>query len=81
MDRSFCEFFVCCIRQKCSFLQLDVDTRKLFRHLSVEENEFLSDIFLSDGRRIWMKLADLCPLILNVMLMLEKVPCGTLLDE
>lgn len=60
-----------------AILRLDTETDKIFDYFSVEDNEFSSDIHLQDGRCIWMKSPELCQLVLNIMLMLKKVPCGT----
>ncbi|MCO7225789.1 hypothetical protein [Pleionea sp. CnH1-48] len=40
-------------------------------------NDFSSEVHLDDGRSIWMKSPELSSLILNLMLMLKKVPCET----
>lgn len=74
-------FLFAAFGNKQSSLQLDVDTRKVFNHFSSGGNDFSSEFILPDGRQVWMKSAELCSLILNVMLMLEKVPCGTRLDD
>ena len=62
-----------------SCLQLDLETRKIFEYFS--GNDFSANLHLEDGRKIWFKSEELCSLILNVMLMLEKVPCGTILEK
>jgi len=59
-------------------LRLDTETDKIYNYFS--ENDFSSDVQLKDGRRIWMKSPELSSLVLNIMLMLKKIPCGTLLE-
>ncbi len=44
-------------------LRLDTETDKIFQYFSIENNDFSSDIQLKDGRRIWMKSAELSSLI------------------
>ena len=67
---------------KRAILRLDAESNNIFHFLSdKEDNTFSSDIWLSDGTRIWMKSPELCSLILNVVLMLEKVPCGVRLAD
>lgn len=63
-----------------STLRLDTETDKIYDYFSVEEHDFSSEVYLKDGRCIWMKSPDLCSLVLNIMLMLKKVPCGTVLE-
>lgn len=58
-------------------LRLDTDTNTIYNHFI--ENDFSGDIHLKDGRHIWMKSPELSSLILNIMLMLKTIPCGTLL--
>lgn len=62
-----------------STLQLDAETQTIFRYFS-EESDFCESVFLRDGRCIWMGSAELSSQILNLMLMLEKIPCGTVLE-
>ncbi|MGD8914071.1 MAG: hypothetical protein PVI97_15985 [Candidatus Thiodiazotropha sp.] len=61
-----------------TILRLDTETDKIYNYFKI--NDFSSDIHLKDGRRIWMKSPDLSSLVLNVMLMLQKIPCGTVLE-
>jgi hypothetical protein len=61
-------------------LRLDTETDKVYKYFSIEGNDFSSDLHLEDGRCIWMKSPELSSLILNVMLMLKKIPCGTVLE-
>jgi hypothetical protein len=66
-------------RGELSTLRLDTEADKIYDYFSVEENDFSSDIYLKGGRCIWMKSPGLCSLVLNIMLMLKKIPCGTVL--
>ena len=60
-----------------SILQMDTETDLIYKYFSIEDNNFASHVYLKDGRKIWMKSESLCALVLNVMLMLQHVPCGT----
>lgn len=62
-----------------SILRLDKETQTFFRYFA-DESDFSEHAFLRDGRRIWMKSSELSSLMLNLMMMLEKVPCGTALE-
>lgn len=62
-----------------AIVRLDTETDKIYKYFSV--NAFSSEIHLTDGRRIWMKSPELSSLILNVLQMLQKVPCGTILEN
>ncbi len=73
-------FLYAAYEDELSTLRLDTETDKIFDYFSIEDNDFSSDIQLKDGRRIWMKSPDLASLVLNIMLMLKEVPCGTVLD-
>jgi len=65
-----------------AILRLDTEANKIFNFLSDEEdNAFFSDVWLTDGTRIWMKSPEFCSLVLNLVLMLEKVPCGVRLAD
>ena len=68
--------------EECVNLRLDTEADKIFHFLSEkDDNAFSSDVWLSDGTRIWMKSPEFCSLILNMVLMLKKVPCGVRLDD
>ena len=73
-------FLYAAYEDKITTLRLDTETDKIYNYFSIEENDFSSDICLKDGRCIWMKSQALSSLILNIMLMLEKIPCGTVLE-
>jgi len=60
-------------------LRLDTETDTVYEYF--QENDFSSQIHLEDGRSIWVKSPELCSLMLNVMLLLKKIPCGTQLKE
>ncbi len=62
-----------------SILRLDTETQTIFRYFS-DESDFCEHVSLKDGRRIWMKSPEFASLMLNLMMMLEKVPCGTALE-
>ncbi len=66
-----------CYNSNISKIRLDNETKHVFEYFS--NNDFSSDLFLDNDRKIWLKSPDLSSLILNVMLMLEKIPCGTIL--
>ena len=60
-----------------SILQMDTEMELIYKYFTIEDNDFASHVYLKDGRKIWMKSDDLCSLVVNVMLMLQHVPCGT----
>lgn len=62
-------------------LRLDTEADKIYDYFGVEGNDFSSEIHLKDGRRFWMKSPELASLVLNIMMMLKNVPCGTVLKE
>ncbi|HHL43968.1 MAG TPA: hypothetical protein ENJ42_10140 [Hellea balneolensis] len=65
-----------------AILRLDTDANKIFHFLSEkDDNQFSSAVWLSDGTHIWMKSPECCSLILNMVLMLKKVPCGVKLPQ
>ncbi|WP_444925419.1 hypothetical protein ACJJI4_12935 [Microbulbifer sp. TRSA002] len=63
---------------KIEVLRLDTETAKVLDHY--RKNDFSSVADLVDGRRVWMGSPTLCQLILNVMLMLQDIPHGTVLE-
>ena len=58
-------------------LRIDNETSSVFKYY--RENDFSDNANFDDGRQIWMGSPELSQQILNVMLMLEKIPCGTVL--
>ena len=58
-----------------STLRLDTGTSEVFSFF--QANDFASDIRLKGGRELWFMSQELSSLILNIMLMLQKVSCGT----
>jgi len=65
-----------------AILRLDIEANKIFHFMSEEEdNAFSSDVWLTDDTRIWMNSPEFCSLILNMVLMLKKVPCGVRLAD
>ena len=67
-----------CINGSVSKLQIDRETQPLFTYF--QHNDFCEYAHMEDGRAFWMVNENLCPQILNVLLMLEKVPSGTVLE-
>lgn len=64
-----------------SSFQLDTETRSIFEYFGFNGIEFSDFMRFPDGRNAWFCTPDLCALILNILLMLEAVPCGTRLSE
>lgn len=61
-----------------SVFQIDDDHGKLWDYFS--NNDFSDLVKFEDGRVLWLGSSSVCQLILNLTLLLERVPCGTVLD-
>ncbi|MCF6442922.1 hypothetical protein L1077_26210 [Pseudoalteromonas luteoviolacea] len=68
-----------CVGGEITKLQIDQETQILFQYFT--QNDFNEYGYLEGSRVIWMHSNSVCSQILNVLLLLEKVPNGTLLKH
>ena len=70
----FVNWIYCSVEGRVSKFNIETDTRALFEYFS--KHDFSEYAYLEGNRIMWMLNGEVCQQILNVMLMLEKVPNG-----
>jgi len=68
-------------REKLSQLMLCNEGQKLFDYFSICGNEFADIAQFKDGRSIWLKSQHVCPLVINIVMALTKLPPGIVLED
>ncbi|WP_152610802.1 hypothetical protein [Ruegeria sp. ANG-R] len=66
---------------KKTHLNIIKDGAQIHRYFGVDGNKHASDVVLPNGNKIWMKSVGLSSSIQNIMLMLQKLPEGSVLES